>query len=335
MTKTAYIDFKAVRDAVGFPVVLSHYGIETVGQGDQVKILCPFHDDKNPTCGINHKRGLFNCFACHTGGHIIDFVLLMEDLNPDDPEDRKKAAHRTAEIGGYDPSAPPKKAAKTTRARKPAKTRKATDATKSDAAAPTHNEPLDLDKINMTLDPEHPFFEAHGISQDAIELFELGYTSTGIMKGRIVIPIHNANGDVVAFAGRYADEDVPDDIPRYKLPKNFHRGLELFNLHRAKMLSTKHLTIVEGYWSAMRLHLEGIPVVATLGTSISDEQVELITRHGYRHVSVVFDGDDQGRKGAQSVVEQLSHHVYVRCLDLPDGIKPDTMSDDVILRLKP
>ena len=59
MTKTAYIDFKAVRAALDFDTVLSHYDIELVGSGEQRKIICPFHDDHRPSCGVNLKRKIF------------------------------------------------------------------------------------------------------------------------------------------------------------------------------------------------------------------------------------------------------------------------------------
>ncbi|MDB4020210.1 CHC2 zinc finger domain-containing protein [Planktomarina temperata] len=330
MSKTTYIDFKAVKANVDFLDVLSHYGITPTGRGKQIKINCPFHTDKTPSCGINLDRGLFNCFSCQSGGHVIDFVLRMEDLNPDDAKDRQQAAHLTVQIGGYDPDGDSPEPAKPKAKAKPRKrTAKAKD-------EPTdHNPPLDLSKISMELEMDHLFFDDHGITDDMIDTFGLGYTSTGILKGRIVIPIYNVDDQIVAFAGRHASQDVPDDVPRYKLPKAFHKSLELFNLNRAITLPGKHITIVEGYWSTMRLHLHGIPCVATMGTSISPEQVELLTAQGYRYATVIFDGDDQGRSGAQTVVDHISQHLYVRRFDLPDGIKPDTMSDDWLARLTP
>lgn len=330
MSKTAYIDFKAVKAAVDFMDVLSHYDITPTGRGKQIKINCPFHKDKTPSCGINLDRGLFNCFSCQTGGHVIDFVLLMEGLNPDDAKDRQKAAHLTAQIGGLGAETPPAKAAKPK-----ARSRKRAAKAQEEELPVDHNPPLDLSRIRMELETDHPFLDAHGISDEMIETFDLGYTSTGIMKGRIVIPIHDVQGRIVAYAGRHASEDVPDEVPRYKLPKSFHRRLELFNLHRALSLPGKHITIVEGYWSTMRLHLEGIACVATMGTSISPEQVDLLTSQGYRYATVIYDGDEQGRTGATAVVDLLSRHLYVRRFDLPEGIKPDTMSDDWLSRLRP
>lgn len=335
MTKTAFIDFKAVREAVGFPAVLSHYELETFGLGDQIKIACPFHKDKKPSCGINNDRGLFNCFGCDAGGHVIDFVLLMEGLDPDDVKDRQQAAHLTAEIGGFDPIDPKRKPVKETPKTKPKSRNRTSKKDKPKDAPDGPNPPLDLSKISMELELDHPFFEEHSITDEMIETFGLGYTAVGIMKGRIVIPIHNPDGDVVAFAGRYAEDDVPETVPRYRLPKAFKKGLELYNIHRANEFASRHVVIVEGFWSAMRLHLEDIPCVALFGTVISEEQVGLLTRSGYRYATVIFDGDDQGRSGSTAVVDTLSQHLYVRRLDLPDDVKPDTMSMDWLARLKP
>ena len=334
MTKTAFIDFKAVREAVSFSTVLSHYELETFGAGYQTKINCPFHKDKKPSCGINYDRGLFNCFGCDAGGHVIDFVLLMEGLDPNDVKDRQRAAHLTAEIGGYDPADPTPKSNKKKAKPKPQKRKlKKTKAKTQDSEAP--NPPLDLSKISMELELDHPFFESHGITDEMIETFGLGYTAVGIMKGRIVIPIHNPDGDIVAFAGRHAGDDLPDTVPRYRLPKAFKKGLELYNIHRANAFASKHVVIVEGFWSAMRLHLEDIPCVALFGTVISEDQVNLLTRSGYRYATVIFDGDEQGRSGSTAVVDTLSQHLYVRRFELPNGIKPDTMPDDWLTRLKP
>ena len=92
MTKTAYIDFKAVRAAMEFPTVLSHYGIKTEGTGDQLKIICPFHDDHKPSCGVNTAKGVYNCFSCGAHGNVMEFVTHMEDEDPDTTSGIRKGA---------------------------------------------------------------------------------------------------------------------------------------------------------------------------------------------------------------------------------------------------
>lgn len=337
MNKTAYIPFEEVRahpDA-NLQTVLSYYGIKIPSGQSQFKTPCVFHEDRTPSLSISLTLQNFRCFGCGADGDMIEFINQMEGGTKGNKADRHQAHHKLAEIIGYSPEKGTEKPVKAKPKAEPQKQKKTPEKAVSDGEVHKENPPLDLEKIRMELTTDHPFFESHGISEAMIETFGLGYTSTGIMKGRVVIPIHNVEGEIVAFAGRYASEQVPDGQPRYRLPKNFHRGLELFNIHRAKEVSNRYLVIVEGYWSAMRLHLEGIPVVATLGTSISDEQVSLIAELGYRHAIVLFDGDDEGRSGATGVVTALSNKLYVRKFDLDEGVKPDTMTDEWITRLKP
>ena len=82
-----WVDFKTVREHLSFRDVLIHYKIEEHGRGDQIKIICPFHDEHNPTCSINIERNIFRCFACHTSGNLLEFICQMEDLDPQDTKD--------------------------------------------------------------------------------------------------------------------------------------------------------------------------------------------------------------------------------------------------------
>ena len=77
-----WVDFKTVREKLDFVEVLSHYGLEQKGHGKQVKIICPFHNDHKPSCGVNLEKQVYNCFACGAGGNALDFVAYMEGLDP-------------------------------------------------------------------------------------------------------------------------------------------------------------------------------------------------------------------------------------------------------------
>jgi DNA primase len=89
------------------------------------------------------------------------------------------------------------------------------------------------------------------------------------MASRIGIPIENAKGELVAYSGRWAgtDAELPEGEEKYKLPKGFHKTLELWNLARVK--HCKHLIVVEGYFGAMRLHGLRLPAVALMGSSLT------------------------------------------------------------------
>lgn len=357
MSITGYIDFDKTKAALDFSRVLEFYDIEPVGTGDQIKVRCPFHSpDNNPSCGVNLQKKAFQCFSCKAKGNVLSFVAQMQDLDPEDMQDLKAAAiFAVEEIMGLDPKDfrkagqaaqrlqnTPDRAEDTEKAGRPASAAKKRSAARTEPqgstsdqnqAKPDRNKVLDL---VLSLDPDHAFFSDRGIAPDQVELFEMGYCSKGMMKGRIAIPIHNADGELVAYAGRWADETTePGDGQRYKLPKNFHKSLELYNLHRAKELGGRHLTVVEGYWSAQRIHLLGLPCVAAFGSSISEEQAALIRAAGFRFVTLLFDGDEGGRKGIDQALPVLGRQVYARALELPEGEKPDSVEDGFFDALRP
>src|ERR1043166_5280954 len=121
------------------------------------------------------------------------------------------------------------------------------------------------------------------------------------MVGRIVIPIQNSKGEVVAYAGRWPGDPPDKDTPKYKLPPNFKKRLELFNADRAfKEPPDKPLVIVEGFFDAIKLHQNGWrKVVALMGCDLSAAQEELIRQHtnSCSRVIVMLDEDEAGRDG--------------------------------------
>ena len=96
------------------------------------------------------------------------------------------------------------------------------------------------------------------------------------MKERICFPIHDAKGELIAYSGRWASDDLPEDVPRYLLPKGFEKSKVLYNLHRILEKGSDTVVIVEGFWSVLRLHSEGIPCVSTFGDSVSEAHAELL-----------------------------------------------------------
>ena len=108
------------------------------------------------------------------------------------------------------------------------------------------------------------------------------------MQNRFVIPIHNAKGELVAYAGRSIDGAEP----RYKFPAGFHKSLELFNLHRVNGDVT--VVLVEGFFDCMKVTQAGYPCVALMGSTMSKAQEELLAEH-FAHVVVMLDGDEAGK----------------------------------------
>jgi DNA primase len=119
------------------------------------------------------------------------------------------------------------------------------------------------------------------------------------MTGRIVIPIQDENGFLVAYAGRSVDQAEP----RYRLPAR-RKPLVLFNLHRA-VAAGKSVVVVEGFFDCFKVHLAGLPcVVALMGCSLSLRHEELLCEH-FREVVLLLDGDRAGRAAAAAIAQRL------------------------------
>ena len=197
-----------------------------------------------------------------------------------------------------------------------------------DGVAEPVNPPL---TFALKLDPQHPYLDERGLSAEIVAAFGLGYCSRGVMTGRICIPIHNERGELVAYAGRWPGDAVPDDQERYKLPPRFQKSRVLYNLHR--VADAEHVVLVEGYWSAIRLHAIGVPAAALMGWSVAADQIALLRDRGTRFITLLLDGDDAGWRGRDRVLPDLAASFFVHAPLLPDGEKPDTMPERALRAL--
>ena len=278
MTKQL-IDFAELRRLARFEPVLAHYGLKPLGRGAQKTILCPFHAEKDPSCKVNLEKKAFHCFGCQAKGNILDFVARKEDSSLTD------AAEKLAEICGISLADVAKATTVADPGRKPERgRRKAQDArddppigkTTSPAEKPNREAPVASERpintplsFSLTLDPSHEYLrEERALDEATIAHFGLGSSSRGMMKGRICIPIHNEAGELVAYAGRWPENDgFPEGEGKYKLPPGFEKSRILFNLHRVP--EGDHVIVVEGFFSVIRLYKLGIEnIVALMGTCL-------------------------------------------------------------------
>jgi DNA primase len=158
------------------------------------------------------------------------------------------------------------------------------------------------------------------------------------MSGRIVIPIHNVNAELVGYIGRWPGQP-PGDTPKYKLPKDFKKSAEVFNLYQAKKQPEgQPLVIVEGVFDAIKLWQHGVKkVVALMGSSLSPAQEELIVRHTNARSTVLlmFDEDDAGRFGREQAMLKLCERVYVRVFKFAEeGQQPEHLTPERLQELK-
>ncbi len=309
------VDFKAVKEAADFAVVLARTGVQAKQEGAELVAHCPFHDDKRPSLRVNPKKGLFHCFGCGQGGNALDFVARKERLTI------KQAAERLAEWSGLNTSDGRRTAS-------PATPKESTTPRRQEESSTEgSNKPLSF-RLKLT---SHPYLEARRLKPETIAEFGLGYCRRGMMSGRVCIPIANERGELVAYAGRYAADPVPQGESKYLLPPGFRKGDVLFNLDRVR--GNEHLTVIEGFFDALRLHELGIPAVALMGTSMSDRQQELFALSGAKRLSLFLDGDEPGREAARELLPRLAGGFFVRDVYFGPNTQPDTVPEADLRRL--
>ena len=319
----AFVGFDALKQAVSMVQVLDRYGLRgrLHRSGDSLSGPCPIHAGHNKTqFRVSMSKNCWICFGdCNCGGSIIDFVSRMEKVGireaalliqtwfniqpPNGDCSRLRQSCRAAENSGPKPSV-------------------------ADCPArPEVNPPLGF--TLQHLDRSHPYLLERGLSRETIETFGLGLCTSGLLAGRIVIPIHNSIGQLVAYAGRWPGQP-PEDQPKYKLPNGFRKSLELFNQHRARQADPAGpLVVVEGFFGCMAVWQAGHKcVVSTMGSSLSPRQEELIVQIAGKNgrVLLMFDEDTAGRKGRLDACQRLSKHVPTRVVRFDtEGTQPDNL----------
>ena len=337
MPKSSFIDFKAVKAAITMEQVLEHYDLldRFKRSGDSLSGPCPIHKGSNPTqFRVSVSKNIWNCFSdCKHGGNVLDFIARMENVTI------HAAALKAIEWFGLDPET--MSAHKDEAVEQPAATTKTKvvpapkPPAKTTPQAPdknTPNKPLKfrLDKLERT----HPYLAVRGLTQETIVDFGVGYCVKGMMAERIAIPIHDPDGAIVAYVGRWPGEP-PGDTPKYKLPPGFRKSLELFNIDRAiKELDETPLVIVEGFFDCMKLHQSGCrKVVALMGSTMSTAQEDLIRTHttSESRVLVMLDEDGAGRAGRDDIAVRLAHFVFVKIHSFAEeGKQPDQMTAEEV-----
>jgi DNA primase len=319
--RNTWVVIDEIKQQVTLQMVFDHYGLAGKRKGTEVRLHCPFHEDAHPSLSASVAKGAWQCFGCSERGDTITFVALMEGIKTGDRnQDRREAALYLAQTFGIASTRPPRgTSAPRVRAVPEAAPREDNDA-RDDAPGAVINPPLPF-TLNH-LDPRHPYLKERGLTDETIATFGVGFfTSTrGVMHGRIVIPIHNAHGELVAYAGRWpGDAGWPEDEDKYKLPPNFRKSAVLYNLHRAKDDAGAGLIVVEGFFPVFDLWQKGrTNVVAIMGCSLSAEQEQLIvqTVGPKGRVLLAFDPDPAGRKGSADAAARLAPQVFVRTVEL-------------------
>lgn len=314
-----------VRDRLDFVGLVEEYvSLEERGKGYWG--LCPFHTEETPSFTVTPSMGIFKCFGCGEGGDVFDFFMQIENCS------FKEALSRLASRVDVDLPESNEAGQSSYKERLLAVTRYARDryreAFKSEVGEIARKYMLDrgyngatLKKFEVGYAPEGWRNLIKALERDGYELehaAEVGLIRTSdsgrvydAFRNRIVFPIRNPGGDVVAFGGRVMDSN-DEDVPKYiNSPDSpiFHKRKVLFGLPEARrtIRDTGRCLLVEGYTDVMMCHQEGFQsAVATLGTALTEQHVLQLKRLAEELV-LVYDGDSAGqraaRKGGQLALE--------------------------------
>jgi DNA primase len=322
-----FVDFKQVKEQVSIEMVLAHYNINLRRSNQHsLRGRCPLPNHSSEKSSESFSVQIVkNIWACQStscaatrqgkkGGNVLDLVSIMESCSVRDAalklRDWFLISTPASESVGKG-SRPDKKLV----------------AEKTSETVEVVNPPLSF--TLKDIDHQHPYLRSRGLKEATAKTFDVGlFSGRGSMSGRVVIPIHNEGGGLVAYAGRAIDASEP----KYKLPAGFKKSAELFNLHRVLALPEKErdtIIVVEGFFDCMKVHQAGLPaVVALMGSSMSDEQQKLLLR--FAHVVLFLDGDAAGREATQTIAAQLLPQSFVKVVSLAGDRQPDQLSSEEI-----
>ncbi|PIE33731.1 DNA primase [candidate division KSB3 bacterium] len=334
-----------IRHQTNIVDVISEYvALEQTGQN--YKGLCPFHREKTPSFVVSPAKQFFHCYGCGAGGNVFSFLIQHEKYSfpeavqvlaarlgirlPEKKHDAKAAQqfkrhevlrhiHREASVYFSEVLA-------------------------TNPQAETVRQYLVQRGIHETMQrefslgyalPEWDGLRKHLISRYSADLLlesglliqrKNGVGQYDRFRNRLIIPIHDERGQVIAFGGRA----LGDEMPKYlNSPEStlFHKGKVLFGLHQAKdaIRQTGFLAIAEGYFDVIVPYGAGIQnIAATMGTSLTESHLRQIQRYT-KKVVLVFDSDSAGIKAAMRTLDLfLSSDLEARAAILPQGEDPDT-----------
>ena len=344
-------DIAAVRERSPIDEVVGEYLQLRNAGGGSLKGLCPFHEEKTPSFNVTPARGLFYCFSCAEGGDAIKFVQKIDGLSFVEAVERlagRAGIDLRYEQGGYVPGQEQSQRRRLIDAHRAAAEFYAERLGGSDAAparaflAERGFELADVQRFGVGYSPkawEDLTRHLRGRGFTDSELISAGLAIQGNrgprdrFRGRLMWPIRDLSGDVIAFGARKLDEQ--DDGPKYlNTPETslFRKSTVLYGADLAKreIAQRRQAVIVEGYTDVMACHLAGVPTaVATCGTSFGEDHIKVLRRlimdtdRGVGEVIFTFDGDAAGQRAALRAFDMEAKFVTQTYVTVqPDGLDP-------------
>lgn len=327
-----------VEEVIGDFLNLKRRGSNLVG-------LCPFHDEKSPSFNVNPTRNIYKCFGCGRGGDPVSFIMEHENYSFPDAI-RWLAAKYNIQIEEKEVSP---------EARESALREESYHLLMQYATSYYQKQMLETQKGSAV---GLSYFKERGYREGLIKKFELGYspdsgdaflkeaTAAGyneeslrllglitekkrdFFRGRVMFPIHNISGKVIALAGRALGST--DRGPKYiNSPESpiYKKSKVLYGLHQARNSIRKEdkCYLVEGYTDVLTLFQNGIEnVVASSGTALTADQVRSLKRFT-PNITILYDGDMAGLKAAMRGMDIiLAEDMHVRLVIFPDKEDPDS-----------
>ena len=308
--------------------------------GRLLKGLCPFHGEKTPSFTVYPETASFYCFGCGAGGDVITFIKRIENL------DYLDAVKFLADRAGMTvpESAHVNDAESKLRVRVLEANRAAARFFHDQLYSPAGAEAL-------------AYYRKRGYTDKTIRHFGLGYAPNDyfalanelrkqgfrddeliaaflckrgqkgglydVFRNRVMVPIIDIRGNVIAFGGRVLDDSKPKYVNTSDTPA-FKKSRNLFALNFAKATGAKELILCEGYMDVIAMHQAGFEnAVAALGTSFTEEHANLLARYT-ENVTMIFDSDEAGKKATRRAIDILRPTgVGIRVVNIPDGKDPD------------
>ena len=335
-----------VKDGIDIVDLISGY-VSLKKAGKNHLGLCPFHSEKTPSFNVNPDKQIFHCFGCGVGGDAFKFLELQEGLNF--PEAVKSLAGKAGITLPVD--------SRSKKEEKYSEDERKTLLTIVADAADYFRRELEGPAGNAA----RAYLAKRGVSDQVVKDFALGFArpewdgllkhlkqkgcSHGLMekaglivkrsegegyydrfRGRIIFPIRDIAGNVIAFGGRVMDDSLPKYLNSPETPL-YSKSNVLYCLERAKepARKQKYFIIVEGYLDAIACHQYGAKnAVATLGTALTEGHLRLMRRFAHNLV-LIFDPDPAGVKAALRGLDLfVSSGMKVNVVSLPDNDDPDT-----------
>jgi len=326
---------ETVRNSADIVPVVSEY-VALKGAGNALKGLCPFHSEKTPSFTVHRDRQFFHCFGCGAGGDVFTFVELAEKVSF--PEALRIVAEKfgvpiPTDQGGFDDKkAEERKQFQELNERAIAFFR---DALSNEQALPARQmlakrkiDAAFIDKFQLgyappmgllaALKPKDPVGSGLFLRNDRGETYDR-------FRHRLMFPIWNERGKPIAFGGRALGDAEPKYLnsPETAL---YSKSSVLYALHFAREAAQKagRMVVVEGYFDCLSLQQAGFEnVVASCGTSLTEQQVGLMARY-VPEIVMNYDPDAAGQNAMRRSIDLLlAKSLRIRILHLPGGLDPD------------